>query len=403
MADALLGGIIINEVLVDPNGANNFDTDGNGTAAAVDEYVELYNSSGAAIDIGGLELWDAGVGNWFTFPTGTILQPGGHAMVMSGVQSGGSLPSGGPDDLFFDVGRGSALINNGGDNIVVYDPNADEYIQAMFNGDAQDNPPTDYAGFSGSATRVGFGEDFGNDQDGFSIQRDGDGADTFVNDQTPTPGTSNVCFTRGTHMATPDGPRLIEDLRPGDVLLTRDHWAQRIKWIWARYRTQEDIAANDKLHTVRIRKGALGGGLPERVLHVSRQHRMLVRSKVAQRLFGCDEVLVAAKDLTRLPGIDIVAPKMGVTYYHILMDNHEILFAEGAPAESLYLGGEALNAMEPAARAELCAIFGRDWQSFLGEVPQPARPLASGRKLHSLASRHRQHGKALLERPAPAR
>ena len=98
MADTLLGGIIINEILVDPNGASNYDTDGNGTAGATDEYVELYNSSSTAIDISGLQLWDQGVGNWFTFPSGTILQPGGHAMVMSGVQAGGSLPTGGPDD-----------------------------------------------------------------------------------------------------------------------------------------------------------------------------------------------------------------------------------------------------------------------------------------------------------------
>ena len=84
---------MINEILVDPNGAYNFDTDGNGTASSTDEFVEFYNNSNSAIDISGLEIWDQGVGNWFTFPPGTILQPGAHAMVMAGVQSGGSLPS----------------------------------------------------------------------------------------------------------------------------------------------------------------------------------------------------------------------------------------------------------------------------------------------------------------------
>ena len=397
MADALLGGIIINEVLVDPNGANNFDTDGNGSAQAVDEYIELYNSSSVAIDIGGLEMWDAGVGNWFTFPAGTILQPGAHALVMSGVQAGGALPTGGPDDLFFEAGRGSALINNTGDNIVVYDPGADEYIQATFNGDAQDNPPADYAGFSPTATPVGAGEDFGNDIDGFSIQRAPDGGDTFINDQTPTPGTNNVCFTRGTRMATPDGLRLIEQLRPGDLLLTRDHGVQPIRWIWARFRTLDEVAAEPALRAVRIRKGALGAGLPKRVLYVSRQHRLLVRSRVARRVFGCDEVLVAAKDLTGLPGIDLAEPTHGITYFHLLLEDHEILFAEGAPAESLYLGGEALGALEPAARAELCAIYGRDWQSFLSELPEPVRPLAKGRKLHRLTARHRRNARPLLE------
>ena len=68
MADALRGGIVINEILVDPNGSINFDTDNDGAAFETDEYVELYNASGGPINIGGLQLWDQGLGNWFTFP-----------------------------------------------------------------------------------------------------------------------------------------------------------------------------------------------------------------------------------------------------------------------------------------------------------------------------------------------
>ena len=63
MPDTLLGGIIINEILADPNGANNFDTDGNGVARNGDEFIEFKNTSGAAIDISGLERWDAGRDN----------------------------------------------------------------------------------------------------------------------------------------------------------------------------------------------------------------------------------------------------------------------------------------------------------------------------------------------------
>ncbi len=400
MADALLGGIVINEVLVDPNGANNFDTDGNGTANHTDEYVELYNSSGAAIDISGLELWDSGTGNWFTFPPGSILAAGAHAMVMTGVQAGGSLPTGAPGDLFFDAGRGTAVLNNGPDNIVVLDPNANggagEYIQATYNGDTLDNPPTDYAGFPAGATRVGTGEDFGNDIDGFSIQRLGDGGDSFINDQTPTPGTTNVCFTGATRLDTPNGPRRIERLRPGDMLMTLDHGPQPIRWIWAVVRSAADLRARPQLRSVRIGKGALGKGalgesLPRRTLRVSLQHRLLVRSNVAQRMFGTGEVLAPAKGLTGLPGIGLAPVKGPVTYYHILMDNHEILFAEGAPAESLYLGQEALGALSPAARRELCAIFGRDWQTFVEEVPAPARPFVTGPRMHRLVARHKQN------------
>ncbi len=300
MADTLLGGIVINEILVDPNGSTyNFDTDGNGSAGATDEYVELYNSSGSAIDISGLELWDAGVGNWFTFPNGTILEPGGHAMVMTGLQSGGSLPTGDPGDLFFDAGRGSAGINNTGDNVIVYDPANDEFIQATFNGDTLDDPTLGgggYSGFSSTATRNGAGEDFGTDTDGLSLQRLFDGSDSFTTGG-PTPGTTNVCFADGTMLLTPGGERRVEDLKPGNMVVTLDHGAQEVTWVFAKAWSAEDVAAAFNLSAVRIARGSHGNGVPVRDLRLSWQHRVLVQGKAAERMFGASEVLVPVKDL----------------------------------------------------------------------------------------------------------
>lgn len=109
MPDTLLGGIVINEILANPvipGGGGGFDTDGNGTINARDEFLELYNSSAAPINISGVQLWDTNSNLWFTFPPGTTLQPGARAMVIAAVQAGGSLPTGGPDDLFFNAARG---------------------------------------------------------------------------------------------------------------------------------------------------------------------------------------------------------------------------------------------------------------------------------------------------------
>jgi hypothetical protein len=176
----LAGGICINEILPDPNSnSDNFDTDGNGAANHEDEFVELYNLSGVAIDISGWELWDAGIGQWFTFDGAvnsgtTILQPNAYALVVGGVQEGGSLPTmTNPDSRAFDAGRSGGTINNTGDNVVLYNPNADEYIQILFNGATADNPPVDYAanGFSTTASRVGNVEDWGDDLDGNSLTR----------------------------------------------------------------------------------------------------------------------------------------------------------------------------------------------------------------------------------------
>jgi len=203
----LRGGIVLNEVLVDPNGSsNNFDTDGNGTPAGEDEFVEIYNLSGSAIDIGGLELWDLGRDRWFTFPAGATLGPGNYAVVVGQVQAGGSLPALTDGSLAFDADFEGGVINNGGDNVVLFDPAAEQYIQVLYNGDTADNPPSDYDGFPNSATRVGAIEDWGHDTDGVSLVRQPAGDASVVLHNSVSPDN-----------ASPGGP-IIPDAPPPDEI-----------------------------------------------------------------------------------------------------------------------------------------------------------------------------------------
>ena len=404
MADALRGGIVINEILVDPNGSINYDTDGNGTAADNDEFVELYNTSNSAINISGLQLWDGGVGKWFTFPTGSILQPGAHAMVMIGVQSGGSLPSGGPNDLFFNAGRGSALINNTGDNVIVYDPTANTYIAATFNGDALDNPPaggSGYTGFSTTATLVGAGENFGYDTDGQSLQRRYDGTNT-IKSGTPTPGTQNICFVGGTHFDTPHGPRVIESFKRGDLVNTLDHGPQPVKWIFSKTWSQADVAQNPALAPILISRDTLGPGLPGSDLRLSRQHRVMVTSAIAKRMLLGSEVLVAAKNLLPVPGVVEDGEAIGVTYFHIMFDRHELVLANGLPVESLFLGAEALNALSQEAVAELEQLLDQTIDQLRRSSIPSARPIVTGKAAKSLIARHLRHTRPLQAPPPKA-
>lgn len=405
VADLLRGGIAINEILVDPNGATSFDTDGNGISAATDEYIELVNVSSAAISIAGLQLWDKGTGQWFTFPPGSVLQPGAHAMVMTGLQPGGSLPTGASGDLFFEAGRSTALINNGGDNVIVYDPIANQYISARFNGVPLDKPTLGgggYTGFPSTATLVGMGENFGRDIDGYSIQRAPDGSNTFVNNRTPTPGTSNVCFVAGTHMQTPAGNVLVEALRPGDVLVTRDHGPQRVLWVWAKTQTVAAMAQNPQLRPVRIARHALGAGLPQRDIYLSQQHRVLVASPIAHRVFDTQEVLIAAKDLCGLHGVAVEQPTRDITYIHLLFATHEVIFAEGTPAESLFLGPQALRSLDGPALAELHLLLGVDLTTTPSADHSPVRLFAAGNKAREMVARHAKHQRPLYAYPVPA-
>lgn len=199
------------------------------------------------------------------------------------------------------------------------------------------------------------------------------------------------CLCRGTLIATDCGPMPVEQLSVGSLVMTRDHGLQPIRWIGSRRLDQIDLTLAPRLRPIHIRAGALGGGLPARDLWVSPQHRMLVSSAIARRMFGCSEVLVAARQLLALDGVAQDACLAEVEYFHLLFDAHEIILANGAPTESLYLGDQAMRALGPEARAEILTLF----PQLEHAPPAAARPLVTGAKARQLATRHARNGKAL--------
>ena len=221
---------------------------------------------------------------------------------------------------------------------------------------------------------------------------DGDGDGWVVNP--PTVGEENVCFTRGTLIDTDQGPLPIEALTTGMAIKTADGHAAKLRWVGSRYFGLGQLRANPKLRPVRITAGALGGGLPQRDLLVSRQHRLLVRSKIAQRMFGEPEVLVPAIKLTELPGIFVDEALTGVQYFHLLFDSHQIVWSEGAPSESLFTGPEALRSVSAEARDEILSIFPE--VATIVHAPRPARPIPAGKQQRQLVARHLKNEKPLL-------
>lgn len=166
-----------------------------------------------------------------------------------------------------------------------------------------------------------------------------------------------ICFAPGTRIATPDGPRRIEDLRSGDWVQTKDNGPQAVLWSGQRRMTGARLYAMPHLRPIRFRSGALGQGRPDEDLIVSPQHRMLVKGSAARALFGVDEVLVSAEDLLNDGSITVDYHLREVTYVHILLEQHQILFANGLETESFHPSNTALDMIEPTQRAALLGIL----------------------------------------------
>ncbi|MEM8774419.1 MAG: Hint domain-containing protein [Pseudomonadota bacterium] len=165
-----------------------------------------------------------------------------------------------------------------------------------------------------------------------------------------------ICFTPGTHIETPDGARKIEQLREGDYVQTKDSGAQQIQWIGSRRLSGARLFAMPHLRPVRIRAGALGVERPDQELLVSPEHRMLVKGEVAQALFNNSEVLVAAHDLVNGKTITVDASVREVTYVHLLLPSHQVLWANGVETESFHPASASLAALDGADRQRLLQI-----------------------------------------------
>lgn len=191
-----------------------------------------------------------------------------------------------------------------------------------------------------------------------------------------------VCFVRGTSIRTQRGEVKIEDLREGDKVRTLDRGLQPIRWIGSSI-----VRGHGNLAPIRIKKGAMGN---RRDLWVSPQHRMLVGSWRSELYFGEEQVLTPAKFL--VDGDNICIEEVDeVEYFHMLFDQHEIVFAEGAPSESFHPGVVGLGSMSDETRNEIFEIFPslRDEIDVWGPAARPSLKAFEGSLL-------------VKERPVPA-
>ncbi|MBR9843214.1 MAG: Hint domain-containing protein [Rhodobacteraceae bacterium] len=166
-----------------------------------------------------------------------------------------------------------------------------------------------------------------------------------------------ICFTPGTMIQTPTGARRVEELREGDKVQTKDNGAEEVCWIGSRRMTGARLFAMPQLRPVRIRAGAFGIERPDAELVVSPEHRMLVKGAAARALFNTPEVLVSARDLVNGSSVAVDANMRQVTYIHLLLPRHQILWANGVETESYHPANAALSTLEASDRKRLLRML----------------------------------------------
>ncbi len=179
----------------------------------------------------------------------------------------------------------------------------------------------------------------------------------------------------------------VEDLNVGDLVETRDHGPQPIRYIARSEVSGPKIPENRQ--PVLITCGSLGASLPKRDLVISSQHRMLLAWREVRKLHEVAEVFAPAKGIVALPGVRVKRGVQHVQYIHLLLEWHEVIFAYGAPAESFYPGPTMLRDMSKNDRQALFHAVSEQSDGVEAGVGEPARKLLRVQETKKLVRKHR--------------
>lgn len=352
MAD-ILNNIFISEIFADNAGTTAIDTDGDGNIKKSDEFIELQNASNTAVSLDGFEIWSGKEGLLFSFGASDTIAAGETATIVGNYT--GTPPAG-----FYDASikeNGNFIPdgeNNKFDTIFLVNTNTDEYITLSY-GDPPQTPILPI-GFPGT-TQLGAGESINSDApNGTAIARNTNG---YLVEVAPTPGTPNIpCFLKGTHITTELGEVSVENLEPGDSILTKDHGFLKLRAIGRFAPSEFEMRRYANLAPVTFPTGSIGN---TRDLSLSGSHRILLDGSNVEMLFGQAEVLASGRQCVGKNGVFVRTQSSPPEYFHLLFDNHEIICAEGSWVESLFLADIGLRAIEQPSN--WCAAKGFDMDS----------------------------------------
>lgn len=292
--------------------------------------------------------------------TGTM---GGHDVYVidastPGYSDGGADPTGNlyPDDAL-------ALVDGGG--------TVQQFISYW------GNTVTATSGPAAGLTSTDVGTANTND----SLQSD-DGGSTYYTQSLTNPGTIPACYAFGSLIATPTGPRAIQEIAAGDLISKPGGNSSPVLWIWKH--TQLFTSEPSDKKPVLIQAGAIGINRPGRDLIVSAQHRIVVGAYGQLEAFFDQPMMVPAKSLTQWPGIRFMNGKSEMTWYHLLCRDHNIIFANNLASETLLLGPECLRTLSRTQKTELRDILGRPFM--VQQEISAALPSLKVRETRSLLS-----------------
>lgn len=207
----------------------------------------------------------------------------------------------------------------------------------------------------------------------------------FASDPGAEPlGSEPACFATGTRIAVPGGERPVEDLRPGDLVTISDGRAVPVRWIGRQ--TVHKAFCSQRTQPVRVGAEALGPGQPHADLVLTSDHALVID--------GFAITAGALANGTTIAAVPLEAQPDQMTFHHVETEAHEVLLANGAPAETF--GGGATRRLFDNYR-DYVDRYGAERD--IPEMPLP-RILSARLVPAAIAARLARRADRLLPEPA---
>ncbi len=165
-------------------------------------------------------------------------------------------------------------------------------------------------------------------------------------------------IVEGANVRTPCGPRRVELVRPGDLIVTRDTGLQPVRMVWKRELSATQIAVHPDLAPIRLKPRALGPMMPQRDLCLAPDHRVLVPG---YRLAGVDQkrgCLIEARELAgSSDGAYVDRSAEMVRCFTLVFDSHQIFCVNGLPVESFLPTASSVAGLSEEFRDALVQRF----------------------------------------------
>ncbi len=175
---------------------------------------------------------------------------------------------------------------------------------------------------------------------------------------TPVFEATSAAFAHGTLITTPDGPIAVEDLIPGDLINVQDGPAKPVLWIGSTtYVPAQTTAATALTHLSRVLPDAFGSSIHAGDLLLGPAARLIQSRSSLQSVLGIRAILTPIRDLEDGYSVLRITPPSPVRLYHIMLEQHSIIFAGGRPVESYHPDAGTRNMLGTSSQALFLSFF----------------------------------------------